>query len=48
MSFDYLRKLVSAQLEQRVAAERQSLCGTAAAPADCEAYFKEVFAGQIF
>lgn len=48
MSFDYLRKFVSAQLEQRVAAERQSLCGTAAAPADCEAYFKEVFAGQIF
>jgi hypothetical protein len=48
MSFDYLRKLVSAQLEQRVTAERQNLCSTTAAPADCEAYFKEVFAGQIF
>lgn len=47
MNFDHLRKLVSAQLEQRVTAERQSLCGKAADYADCEAYFKEVFAGQV-
>ena len=47
MNFDNLRKLVSAQLEQRVTAERLSLCGNTTEPADYEAYFKEVFAGQI-
>ncbi|MBP6801464.1 MULTISPECIES: hypothetical protein [Zoogloea] len=47
MNFDYLRQLVSAPLEQRVTAERLGLAGTTADQADGEAYFKEVFAGQV-
>lgn len=46
MSFDYLRRLLGAPLQQRVAAARGSL-GASPEPMDYEAYFKDVFAGQI-
>ena len=47
MSFDYLREIVTAQLNKRVAAERRELAGSTADPGDYEAYFKEVFGGTV-
>lgn len=47
MNLDYLRRLLTPPLNERVVNERRALAGNSAEPLDFDAYFKEVFAGQI-
>ncbi|MCK6392593.1 hypothetical protein [Zoogloea sp.] len=47
MNLDYLRRLITTPLNERVADERKALATRTAGLLDFEAYFKEVFAGQI-
>lgn len=47
MNLDYLSRLLTPPLDERVAKERRALARNIAEPLDVDAYFKEVFAGQI-
>lgn len=47
MDFDYLRRLLTSPLDQRVTDERRTMAYSTTGPSDSDAYFKEVFAGQI-
>ncbi len=47
MNLDYLRRLITTPLNERVVNERKALASSPPGPLDFEAYFKEVFAGQI-
>ncbi len=47
MNLDYLSRFFTPSLDERVAKERRALSSNIAEPLDADAYFKEVFAGQI-
>ena len=47
MNLDYLSRLLTPPLEERAAHEGLALAGNSTEPLEVDAYFKEVFAGQI-
>ncbi len=47
MDLNDLRRLLATPLDERVTHDRRALAGSTTGPSDFEAYFKEVFAGQI-
>ncbi|MBS0345758.1 MAG: hypothetical protein JSR69_04795 [Proteobacteria bacterium] len=47
MSFIELRDLLAKQLDQRVEAERHNILGGSQNTAEDDAYFKEVFSGNV-
>jgi len=47
MNLDYLSRLLTPPLEERAAHEGRALAGNSTEPLEVDAYFKEVFAGQI-
>ncbi|HQX07872.1 MAG TPA: hypothetical protein PKZ19_13870 [Zoogloea sp.] len=47
MNLNELRRLLTTPFNERITDEPRALTGSTTGPSDFEAYFKEVFAGQI-